>query len=73
MDHEGRGFLTLEDFTKGYVAARSGLNTEEIAAFFTLQNSFPKDRDTGIIFSKFRELFFPHMTLAGEDPPNVLP
>ena len=71
MDHEGRGYLVLDDFRHGYVASRSGLSPEEITAFFTLQNSFPKERDTGLIFSKFRELFFPHMTLAGEDPPNL--
>ena len=71
MDHEGRGYLVLDDFRTSYVASRSGLSPEEITAFFNLQNSFPKEKDSGLIFAKFRELFFPHMTLAGEDPPNL--
>jgi len=32
-----------------------------------MQNIF-RDGEGRLPFAKFRELFFPHMTLAGEDP-----
>ena len=38
-----------------------------MTAYFELKSIF-KDGQGRFQFSKFREFFFPHMTLAGEDP-----
>ena len=54
-------------FLKSYISSRSGLSPEEVTIFFEMQNIFVKGEGR-LIYSKFRELFFPHMTLAGEDP-----
>ena len=59
--------MTLPLFLNSYVTSRSNLSPEEISAFFEMQNIF-KDGEGKLKFAKFRELFFPHMTLAGEDP-----
>ena len=67
LDPEGLGHLTLELILNSYVVGRSNLTPEEITAYFELQNIF-KDGSGKLACSKFRDLFFPHMTLAGEDP-----
>lgn len=72
IDHQGKSYVTLEDFLNSFVATRSGLFPEEIIEFFELQGVFRSGKGQ-LIFAKFRELFFPHMTLAGEDPPNFDP
>ena len=67
LDHEGCGYLTLSTFLDSYVAGRSGLTPEEITAYFDMQNIF-RGGEGRMTYAKFRGLFFPHMSLAGEDP-----
>lgn len=67
LDPEGTGSLTLDLFLNSYVSERSNLSPEEISDYFELLNIFKKGEGK-LSFAKFRELFFPHMTLAGEDP-----
>ena len=67
LDPEGLGYLTLDLILQSYVAGRSGLSPEDIRAYFSMQNIF-RDGSGTLSFAKFRELFFPNMTLAGEDP-----
>ena len=67
LDPEGIGYLTLDLFLNSYVTGRSKLTPEEITKFFELQNIF-KQGTGRLTYAKFRELFFPHLTLAGEDP-----
>ena len=66
LDPEGVGYLSLSFILGSYVANRCGLTPEEITAFFEMQNIF-RGGEGRLTFGKFRELFFPHMTLAGED------
>ena len=66
LDPTGVGYLSLNFILSSYVAKRCGLTPEEIIAFFEMQNIF-RDGEGRLIFSRFRELFFPHQTLAGED------
>ena len=56
----------MQSFLGSYVHSRCGLSPEEITAFFELQNIF-RGGEGRLSFIKFRELFFPHLTLAGED------
>ena len=67
LDPEGHGYVTLDQILNSFVKSRSNLSPEEIKAFFELQNIF-RNGQGKLLFNKFRELFFPHMTLAGEDP-----
>lgn len=58
------------------MTGRSNLTPEEITKFFELQNIFKAGKGR-MPYVKFREMFFPHMTLAGDDPviykPSVEP
>ena len=66
LDPEGVGYLNLKFILGSYVAKRCGLTPEEITAYFEMQNVF-QNGEGRLCFAKFRELFFPHHTLAGED------
>jgi len=66
LDPEGHGYISLDSILTSYVSNRCGLAPEEISAFFEMQNIF-KNKESQLTYIKFRELFFPHMTLAGED------
>ena len=66
LDPEGLGYLSLGSFLSSYVASRCGLTPEEIHAYFEMQSIFSRG-DGRLSYTKFRELFFPQMTLAGED------
>lgn len=39
---------------------------DDIRAFFQLKNVF-KDGEQGLSFQKFRQFFFPHVTISGFD------
>ena len=67
LDPEGLGYLTLDSIIKSYVTGRSGLTPEEIKSFFDMLNIF-KNGQGRLTYAKFRGLFFPHMTLSGDDP-----
>lgn len=67
LDHEGKSYLTIDEILNSFIVSRSGLTPQEITIFFEMQNIF-KGKKGQMIYSKFREMFFPHMTLAGEDP-----
>ena len=66
LDPEGVGYLSLGFILGSYLANRCGLKPEEITAFFEMQNIF-HNGEGRLSFTKFREIFFPHHTLAGED------
>ena len=67
IDPEAKGYIELNDILNSFVVNRSGLNSDDITKFFEIQNIF-KGSEGRMIYAKFREMFFPHMTLAGEDP-----
>ena len=69
LDPTGFGYLTLDLILKSYLVGRSALSPGEITDFFALQNIF-KNGEGQLHYDKFRELFFPHMTLSGEDRPD---
>lgn len=66
LDPTGIGHLTLDLILGSYVVARSTLSPEEITAYFELQSIF-RNGDGQLSFTKFKEMFFPHLTLNGED------
>lgn len=66
LDPQGQGYLTLQNILASYVVNRCGLAPEEITAYFAMINVF-RGNQGRLTYAKFRELFFPHQTLAGED------
>ena len=47
--------------------SRVNLNAQEVIDYFEMQNIFRNGRGK-LSFAKFKMIFFPQMTLAGEDP-----
>jgi hypothetical protein len=52
------------------VARTCKLSNDELQEFFNLQNVFKEGQTSGLSFGKFKQLFFPHMTVSGEDTSN---
>jgi len=67
IDHTGLGYVTQDAFLQSYVAQRVPLTSEEINDYFFLENVY-KDGDRSLIYDKFKNLFFPHLTMAGDEP-----
>jgi len=67
IDHTGLGYVTQDAFLQSYVAQRVPLTSEEINEYFFLENVY-KDGDRSLIYDKFKNLFFPHLTMAGDEP-----
>jgi hypothetical protein len=41
---------------------------DELKAFFFLNNLFREGQECALTFQRFRQLFFPHLTVSGLDP-----
>jgi Ca2+-binding EF-hand superfamily protein len=68
FDPQGAGFISFESFTNSRALMNISITQEELKSFFHLNNIFKEGHEEGITFQKFRQLFFPHVTVSGPDP-----
>ena len=65
FDPQGLGYITFKAFLENQVLSSVALIPDDIKAFFELNNVFKDGIE--LSFQKFRQLFFPHVTIAGFD------
>jgi hypothetical protein len=73
IDFTGKGIIKKEDFLDSLVVQkRIKFTNEELQMFFKAYNIFCNGRnDEGIIFDKFKKIFFPQMYIIKADRDDV--
>ena len=70
FDFTGTGIVTVESIVNSLVASKLTISLEEFKDFMKNESIFHSNQGKGVTFDQFKGFFYPHLTMAGLEPPT---